>query len=77
MDLIPIKMTVEMSQADGRVNEFDVIIGCVYRNRTQTLKKIISEGSDAWEVVRGFRGASYFYNRIKEPEPANDNTVVE
>ena len=78
MDLIPIKLTVEMSQDDGRLHEFDVIIGYVFRNRTKTLQKIIAEGSEQWEVVRGMRNESYFYNRLKEPQPpANDNTIVE
>lgn len=78
MNLIPIKMTVEMSQEDGRLHEFDVIVGYVFANRTRTLQKIIAEGGQDWEVIRGMRGQSYFYNRIKEPAaPANDNTVVE
>ena len=77
MDLIPIKLTVEMSQDDGHLHEFDVIIGYVFRNRTRTLQKIIEEGDKGWEVIRATRGQSYFYNRIKEPKADNDNTVVE
>ena len=77
MDLIPIKMTIEMSQDDGRLNEFDVIIGYVFRNRTRTLQKVIEEGGSNWEVVRGMRNESWFYRRVAEPKPDNDNVVVE
>ena len=77
MDLIPIKMTIEMSQDDGRLNEFDVIIGYVFRNRTRTLQKVIEEGGSNWEVVRGLRNESWFYRRVKEEKPANDNVIVE
>ena len=79
-DLIPIKMTIEMSQDDGRLHEMDVLIGYVFKNRTRTLQKIISEGAADWEVVRGMRGENYFYSRFREPPvdpPANDNVVVE
>ena len=77
MDLIPIKMTIEMSQDDGRINEFDVIIGYVFRNRTRTLQKVIEEGGSNWEVVRGMRNESWFYRRVAEQKPDNDNVVVE
>ena len=78
MDLIPIKMTIEMSQDDGRISEFDVILGYVFRNRTRSLQRVIEEGGTNWEVVRGMRNESWFYRRVTEPKPAdNDNQVVE
>lgn len=77
MDLIPIKMTIEMSQDDGRLNELDVVIGYVFRNRTRTLQRIIEEGGGDWQVVRGMRNESWFYKRVVEKKPDNDNVVVE
>ena len=70
-DMMPIVQTVELSQDDGRIQEFDVLVGYVFFNRTRMLQKIIQEGR-AWEVrnLPGGRGHRFTVREVYGPGDA-------
>ena len=70
-DLMPIVQTVELSQDDGRVQEFDILVGYVFFNRARMLQKIIAEGR-SWEVRRlpGGRGHQFTVREVYGPGDA-------
>ena len=70
-DLMPIIQTVELSQDDGRIQEFDVLVGYVFFNRTQMLNRIIQEGR-TWEVKRRQGGRGHYFSCTEKYGPGDE-----